>query len=110
MCAIPINWYDWVWGESEEKKPKPTPLPRCTDKRATDKKASRQKGQKRQTKGPQTKRPKKQTKGPKTKNILIAFSMKILFLQCNKTDLELDLFEDLGIFVVWLGRFAPFTK
>ena len=19
MCAIPINWYDWDWGESEEK-------------------------------------------------------------------------------------------
>ena len=19
MCAIPINWYEWDWGESEEK-------------------------------------------------------------------------------------------
>ena len=42
--------------------------------------------------------------------ILIVFSMKKLFFQCNKTDLGLDLFEDVSIFVVWLGRFAAFAK
>ena len=65
----------------------------CTDKRATDKNAK-----------------KADEKAKNQKYILIVFSIKILFLQCNKTDLELDLFEDVSIFVVWLGRFAPFTK
>ena len=54
-----------------------------TDKRATDKKA------------------KKADKRAKNQSyILIVFSMKKLFFQCNKTDLELDLFEDVSIFVV----------
>ena len=81
-----------------------------------------------QTKGPQTKRlPDKRAKKHRQKGhrqkgqkadkraknqnyILIVFSMKILFFQCNKTDLEFDLFEDVSIFVVWLGRFARFAK
>ena len=33
-----------------------------------------------------------------------------LFFQCNKTDVELDLFEEASISVVWLGRFAPIAK
>ena len=82
-----------------------------------------------QTKGPQTKRlPDKRAKKHRQKGhrqkakkadkraknqsyILIVFSIKkLFFFQCNKTDLELDLFEDVSIFVVWLGRFAPFAK
>ena len=81
-----------------------------------------------QTKGPQTKRlPDKRAKKHRQKGhrqkakkadkraknqsyILIVFSMKKLFFQCNITDLELDLFEEVSIFVVWLGRFAPFAK
>ena len=55
-------------------------------------------------------RPKKQTKGPKINCILIVFSLKKLFFQCNKTDVEYDLFEEVSIFVVGLGRFAPFAK
>ena len=67
--------------------------PKNTDKRATDKKA------------------KKADKRAKNQSyILIVFSIKKLFFQCNKTDLELDLFEDVSIVVVWLGRFAPFAK
>ena len=78
-------------------------------------KSHRQKGF--QTKGPKTdkratdKKAKKADKRAKNQSyILIVFSMKKLFFQCNKTDLELDLFEDVSIFVVWLGRFAPFAK
>ena len=77
-------------------------------------KSHRQKGF--QTKGPKTdkratdKKAKKADKRAKNQSyILIVFSMKKLFFQCN-TDLELDLFEDVSIFVVWLGRFAPFAK
>ena len=71
------------------------------------------KGSKTQTKGPQTKRPKNRQKGQKPKLIFLNcffFNEKIVFIQCNKTDVELDLFEDVSIFVVWLGRFAPFAK
>ena len=75
------------------KKGAQTKGPKNTDKRATDKKA------------------KKADKRAKNQSyILIVFSMQKLFFQCNKTDLELDLFEDVSIFFVWLGRFAPFAK
>ena len=82
-----------MYSTVDMRKGAQTKGPKNTDKRATDKKA------------------KKADKRAKNQSyILIVFSSKNLFFQCNKTDVEHDLFEDVSIFVVWLGRFAPFAK
>ena len=70
-------------------------------------KGNRQKGF--QTKGPKNtnkratdKKDKKADKRAKNQSYIsiVIFSMKKLFFQYNKTDVELDLFKDVSIFVV----------